>query len=451
MPDETLETTPEETTPPPETETTPETGEETAPESVLNDPVMASIRANLNDLLAQDDTPPAAKKGTETEPKAETETTPETTPAPTEGEPKVSVNRARPVSREDLVELVREMRQPPPPAPAPAAPREEHPGVEYTEEEKDQIEVAEHAAKMNPEKYKNLPTQLRKFFKDQQDYVTEHGNEYGRTFDENDEQWVQFIQSRRPFLSDHDRRKVETELITSKAEERASARFAKEREESAERIRRLEAQPIYQTRKKEAEEELKKSLLLPEDQKLEHKVYKKHLDIANNVADLYWKIRTGVETYDHKNPSHKWLIDFVQAESMRFAKEGGKDRIRDGRQFVPYQQFFGLTKEQQARAWTFTDADIMGVIARSAKREADTAIDAAIKEMAELGVAYVRGNPAKGATKNGAPVQPLKAAVPAPRPGPGVGTTPPKEEGPRPAEDIFATLGLPEPGSLPPI
>lgn len=153
---------------------------------------------------------------------------------------------------------------------------------------------------------------------------------------------------------------------------------------------------------------------------------------ASDIEELYRistvNPRTGspLKPVDANNPQHQRLDSLVKTICEDFEREGGAERMKDGKRFVTRATFFQLSPAQQAQVWTFGVDDI----AERAKTYAGRACKQAIKvrhdELAAMGFrrqAAAAPAAAPAVEHQSAPAMPRPSAVP-----PAAKVTPPLDE-----------------------
>lgn len=98
----------------------------------------------------------------------------------------------------------------------------------------------------------------------------------------------------------------------------------------------------------------------------------------------------GTIQYNPNDPTHNWLIGFLQGEGQRIRQLPAKERSQNGKEFLPLQEYAAEyarnPQEAQSKFYTFDDASVMELLARNAILSVNTQI----KEFEESGFKYDR-------------------------------------------------------------
>lgn len=148
------------------------------------------------------------------------------------------------------------------------------------------------------------------------------------------------------------------------------------------------------------------------------------------AADQWTRIQAGLTNLDMAgNPTHQWLIRFIGNEGANLRRAPAAAQMRDGKQFLPLHEYMQALRDNPANAqkfWSFTDNDVLNMIAFSAqianKVEVDRA-EATVNRRKAKTVSAVPPNTAPATTT----VPPVTAAPPVT---PIVATEPPDEGSP---------------------
>ena len=403
--------------------------------------------------LGVDIAPPPAEEeeGEEEKPEAEAEPEPEP-PAEeekaeekAEEKPKKRFNVKGPdLSQADIRKAVREEINHLPP-PLPTAPEPEPEPVDdlegYIPEQQEEIELARYAESIDPKKYKGMSDGLIKFYNDLDSYIDKSEDE-DRTFDENDEAFMQWVEQNKPSISRVDQRKLERQMIKDQALTEARSEFDSKNQELEEKIRQVSDRP-------KAEKEFNRyEQLLDEESPeegdgLAQTLHQREMADARRVGEEYLDLFYGLKTYNENNSLHKWIVDFVTQQSDAFSKHGGEHLIRTGedgvsKEFVPPSEYGNVDSN---RHWTFTSSDIMDIMGNYFQTRATDSIKVEEERLEKMG--FVRQGKKKSQAK--AKKEELKATE-SPRatnsPSPGAATTDGVEEELSPGEDVLDRLGI---------
>ena len=369
------------------------------------------------------------------------------------------MRREKPIA--DVVEeVLRKVMGAQPPAapaapttPAPAAPVEDPFLATLLPEEKESYDLAKWAEENHPEfKGQPLSGKFLAFYKAVDNYTnTERAKDPNRSFDENDEAFMSFVESSRPDIEPARWEKLKTDRLVAKVSEdterRITDKFEREQKELKDRQLILEKRPIIESRLTQFQQRV--GSLLTADatsqaaviaktigeegvQKATEKdpyftpILVKAYEHGERAAAEFLAMTHGVKAYDAQDPVQDWLVKFIRRAGEVFAVNGGERRVRvdDGAQksFLPRGQYYELLRSNPAEAgkhWTFSEEDVLGMIEFNTKDHINALIKTETERLTKAG--FVRAAP-----------QPAPAAVPQPTnpPGPnGAPTTPPEPVG----------------------
>lgn len=335
-------------------------------------------------------------------------------PAPADpAPPKVSVRKGD-TNLQRAVDDALNRRQPPaPPAPpAPAAPPPPAPDTyesTLSDIQLEELELARYAAKKDPTKYGTWPERLLKFYKQLDAYIQSGAEkDSGRTFDSQDEDYQKFIRTNRPAIPSNEIKKIEYAKIKDEAVEEAKKTNAQEIEDLKRENREMKIRPRIESVIREFEGGLnallKESTVAGEIMaKVETHGWQAAIDgnpifgrivaglhqQAVNVAAEYAALASGATSLNLKNPSHNWIVNFINGEGRRFAKHGGDQITKGGKTFLPRDLFFELAEKNAKKAtdehWTWDDRDILSRLATVTRENVDEQITEEAKNLEKAG------------------------------------------------------------------
>lgn len=272
----------------------------------------------------------------------------------------------------------------PPPAPAPAPVNSDEEYIKgLSEAQREELELARYAESKHPE-MKGKANEVLAYFKKVDEFALKHPD----LTPESDE-FKQFVANNQPKFSN--RRALEVSRIKDQAVDEAAQKLRKETDDKLAEIRRktyeLETRPKVEKAVKEFEEALTSGqYAVPEGvSDIGNEVAKRIKEVGYDkalkeypveaplikqsmaAAQEYLNIMNGLATVDFNNPTHSWLADFVEQQGNFFAQNAKPaQKVVDGRTFLPRAQFSELARtnpKEATRHWTFTDAQILEMIA----------------------------------------------------------------------------------------
>lgn len=340
--------------------------------------------------------------------------------------------------------------KPEPKAASTPAPKNEEQKDEFesslTTAERRELDLWKFAARKEPEKYKDAPKQWLEFYKKVDAYVRKATQDNpDRALDESDDEFTKFVRDNRPKVSQTEREELRETMIEDRVASRVKSDYQKQLEDRDRRLREVETRPVIeQTLQKFeshaisrmaglkdttiAEVASKISELGPEkarqEFRLEAPIVEQELKRARGMANEYMLLKAGLKAVNMEDSAHADLVNFIVRQGDVFAAEGGDARVRTTQSgqrviFLPnhkYNELAATNPSQLSSHWTFSDADILDLLAIDATAKAQKAIAAKEKELEEAG--YTRQKKGK------APKQENKAPEPKPTDNPKITTAP---------------------------
>lgn len=472
--------------------------------------------ADLGKIVADDPDPDPPVTAPVTAPAA---AAPPATPAPaatTAEPPKVEVKPKREtVNREYVDSKVREavdglMRNlnAPPTAPAqpsttaapPAAPAADARESALNDIEKEELNVWRFAEAKMPEKYKGAAERYLAAIGQIDAYIDKTRKEDPeRSLDEKDEELQTFITETLPSFSGADRRRLERMIITEEVTAQTRQEMRSEQDDLRKKQKELELRPQIERAVDQFQAQVTKLIesgFSPDDavgveignlvtkaktegwepvlkaDPFHAPIVKNAMDRAVRRANEYLALISQLKPFtphnpdldlDHPKNDDAWLAGFIRRQGEYLVVNGGEAKFRDEngvrKEFVPVHEFVAAYQkspsEAQARFWTFSEADILSMLATHARADATARVKEEVDRLAAAG--YQRQPaPAKPAAAP-APAKPAATAIPkteTPAPpspkatvgvSPGAATPAPPNTNRIFGESDFALLGVPMP------
>lgn len=395
---------------------------------------------------------------------------PVTPPAPAPAKIKTSVkSTARGNPLVDSAPAIPQFTPPPPLSPVVVPDN-------LTEEQREELQEAEVAARLFPDKYGARVTELRAYYIRAEALRTAKPN-----VAEDDEDFQALVQSK-PDLKPVDARKVQRKIgedIAVQATEKRLQPKINKIEMDAKRAAILPevksfvagawTEGVRNQIKADTKSVLAEPLRLGLEKgfdaasaefPLETRVMRSVADKARAKVTEFLLMRNNAVDFDASNPVHNEVSQFINFEGQQFQKTGGKYLVRDGRQFMPRSQFIAMVGNDQAEGrtldaanwrtakyWTFDDVSIVDMMGIRMKEEAEFYVKNASEQAKRDGFTPA---PKKGVASN-QPNQPKAPAELAPpkagqRPSPGaqIPAAPlvPADDSPIPLAGILANLKI---------
>jgi hypothetical protein len=418
----------------------------------------------------------------EKKPEDKTPTTPPaaSTPPPTPppAKPKVEVEKGKPIEEivEGVLKRISKQTEEPPakPTPPPAAqPKTEGIDQSYleslTEAQREEVELAQFAAKTMPEKYGKLPEKTVAYLKKVDEFISTKQKEDPEWDPNQDDSFSEFIEENRPSYQAGDKRKLERTMIASEVRADIEKEIQPKLDQASRVSRMQEIKPeleraipsyrqeVAQSMASDDKSPLKAVMSKAVEKGLTEEAWKeaKAIDpLAATIAQsftedavsygkLYLEMATGVrDQVQYKSelsPNHKHnqeallqakLWDFIDTQESIFNQHGGNLKVIDGRTFLPRREFSALPKAEQAKHWTIGHTDVLNLLRDNAAIGAKEALEMELKR-----------RESEGFKRNGEKQAPKTETPPASQP-------PPPSESPK--ATVTASPGAGNPPASPP-
>lgn len=369
--------------------------------------------------------PEPEPKPDDTTDKKEDEPKPE--PKPAAEAPKVTTRRRKadplPPLEEAPKPVATATEAPPKPAPEPE--------LKLLEEEQDMLDLAKYAENVDA-KYKGYAGKLEKFYRQHAEYIDKKRTEDPEfDFTEDNPEYQAWLRANRPpAIPAYEMRKIERERIKQELSQDADAKVAQVHEE----LRRRDEEPKIQAAAQKFMGEVFKDALpdemaalvkekgiaaAKEEYALEYGIASQVAKSASDMMAEFLRLTSGVKKFNadkatEEGALHASLIDWIDQECADFAANGGQYRIRDGKQFVPRSQFGSLSPAAKAKAWTFSNDDLMLIARHTVKKAVAQQVDQQRKQLEAMGFVRQGRKPAAPAKPEPKPTPAQVRAAPAP-------------------------------------
>jgi hypothetical protein len=345
-------------------------------------------------------TPPADGKKTESAPAGKTEDVAAAPAAATTETPKVKkvapVAPLPPVTTEQIEAAAKaganaalaEKKTDAPPAATTIAAAE----PTLSPEDQAEVELATYASTAMPEKYKDLPAQIKAWVQQRDEFIAAKAKELGgaksqefKEFLEGDE-FKDFIKANRPGFRSGDRSKVEREKIKAEASAETDKKLKTQQKEFERKLAAVQLEPVI----KDQVGKTIDLLLEGEDDVL--KAYREKPDVTlaerpleakevhtvavaiQKTADEYLRVSNGLIDPDPKNPLHQWLDQFITDQDARLDKMPAEKRTREGRLLVSHATYDSMKAKDPksvANVDVFTPEDVLFMIVANGRATID--------------------------------------------------------------------------------
>ena len=298
-------------------------------------------------------------------------------------------------------------------------------------EEQEAYQISRWAAR-NVKGHENLDKQYLEFFKKHKKFLDDNSD-----YDLSDsEEYKKFLEQNKPKVN---LKNFEREMWTADAEQRAIKRMQPEIMKLRRNQDKIQGEPIARQNINNAKKVLFESI--PDDLKtiiqgsgikglvdqnpIEAKIINDSLSNAQEMVNTFYQIVHNVENYDEKNPKHQAVSDFINKEQERFIK-GGRT-VKGGKTFVRRERMPLVPQDQLGKYYTFSDDDIVNLIALRAKEAMGGQIKNTRSALEKAG--YVKNGVQVAPQPQQQVQQPRKIQTPTPSKGVSAPATPQPEQG----------------------
>lgn len=237
------------------------------------------------------------------------------------------------------------------------------------EEERDQLELARAAEEQDPVKHKGLAAKTEKFIRDN---ATRTESE---DFDPDDAGYRLWVEKERPALTASEIRKIERERGAATARIEAEAKSAVTLDKAFRMIERprvkAEADAYFaqasqavmpeEMAKAYAEDAAKAAAEFPHEYQIVERQMDSHTAVVEEMLALTRinpETRRPMTAYDHSNPQHVAAASLINSVDAHFKKNGGAERMKNGRAFLPRSELAAVPASERGKYWTFTATEI---------------------------------------------------------------------------------------------
>ena len=335
-------------------------------------------------------------------------------------------------------------RQPPeepPPAAPPATPAPDADAAfieTLSEDQRTELEEAEFAAKLNPNKYKSLKKDLLAFYRRSEELIAKVSR------GEEEEEAFKRILETKPKMELVDQRRVLRAMGAEEGAKKAKEALVPEVEEIKRNQAEMKIAPkldavannfgnavseafavdekspvnnLVKLAKEKGFAEAAKEYPLEAEVAVDE--MKRGKSLASEYVRIRWLARNGFYVYDEKNQTHSELIKLIADEANAFAQHGGDYRIKNGKRFVPRSEFQQKLKTERQISefetenhWTFSDEDVLGVIAETTKSKIESRIKSEIEAAARRGFTRQPAQPKPANSKESGKAPPPQPITP---------------------------------------
>jgi len=325
------------------------------------------------------------------------------------------------------------------PTKQPTEPQDDLTGL--NSDERKRYELAKWASE-NLEGYKNKHKSYLSFFRKHQEFLNKKLSDDPESDLSQDSEYRSFLVQNQPAFNVDE---VKDKRITTEAEKKALDKLQPEQQKLERQIKALRNEPIAKElkakKKKLVSDNIPKEVMdlfrsnpnFSKTHALEAKIVDRVLGDAYSMIDAFYDISHEIADYNEKNPVHVKLSKWIDNEQTNYINSGKTKK--GGRLFVRRERFPGVPDAEKSKYYTFSDDDVMKLLAARAGQSVDTQIKKTLKNLQESG--FVRGSGGKASPALEPNPSPSPRRSPSPRPGPSAPQAEPKSDNP-----VISLLGL---------
>lgn len=325
--------------------------------------------------------------------------------------------------------------------PTTPAPQEADDLTGLNSDERKRYDLAKWASE-NLDGYKNKHKSYLSFFRKHHDFLNKKLKDDPEADLSQDSEYRSFLVQNQPAFNIEE---VKDQKITVEAERKALDRLQPEQQKLERQIKALRNEPIAKElkaqKKKLISDNIPKEVMqlfrsnpnFAKTHSLEAKIVDQVLGDAYSLVEAFYDISHEVVDYDEKNPVHVKLSKWIDGEQNNFINSGKTKR--GGRLFVRRERYPSVPKSEKSKYYTFSDDDVMKLLAARAGQSVDRQIKGTLKKLEDSG--FVRAGQQQSTPPSVPQSQPAPRRSPSPRPGPSAPQADPKTENP-----VISLLGL---------
>lgn len=281
------------------------------------------------------------------------------------------------------------------------------------EDEVEEVERAQFAERAHPEKYVGHAQRVLGFIRKHKDFIGQM-EAAGEDDIESTSKYKSFVKQNRPAISNAERRRLDQERIAEEVAQRTKAEVSREVSELRKQLIETRAAPIVQQAVNDFRQTVV-SILPKEEDPLVQQTSERYAQHAVTAANEFLYLSNRLKPYDGNNPIHKNLGDFLEQQASVFIQSKDANLKRGNQTFVSRATYNTMASAERSKHFTFTDEDVLGILAVNAKQAAEHEVATERKRLEAAG--YIRQD------KKVAPVVAPRAQV-EPPPSPRAGASP---------------------------
>lgn len=240
------------------------------------------------------------------------------------------------------------------------------------EDEINEVKTAAFAEQRYPDKYKGYAAHVLDYIKKHKQIVRDLTSEnQDGDMDENDPKYKAFVKANRPPVKGPERRKLERERTLEEAAQIAEARLSQRYRKVETELTQMKAAPAVEKSLNDYKSLLKQVLPTSTDDPLVESVVAEVSNLASEAAGEFLQLSAQLKPYDSRNNTHRWLADFIAEQGKLFANSKDPATKRGNKTFIPRAEYNNLNPTDRAKHFTFSDEDVLQIVAVNAKAAAE--------------------------------------------------------------------------------
>lgn len=284
------------------------------------------------------------------------------------------------------------------------------------EDERAEMDTASFAEQKHPERYRGHAQKVLDYIR-QHKRVVQELEAAGETDIEESSRYKSFTKANKPGVTAAERRKLEQERISYQAAQEAKREVSSEIAELRKQIAETRAAPVIERSLSEFRQVVE-SILPKDEDPLVAQITSNFAGVAVQAADQFIRLSNKQISYDPTNALHKGVADFIEDQASQFIKSGDANLKRGNQSFVSRATYNTMPADQRGKHFTFTDDDVLRILAVNAKMNAEQTIAKERKRLEDAG--YTRATRQAAA----APIPTPAQMVPDPSPRSSMGLAP---------------------------
>lgn len=239
------------------------------------------------------------------------------------------------------------------------------------EDEVEEVRTAEFAEQRYPQRYPGHAKRVLEYIRKHKQFVkTQEQENPDVSFDQSNTAYQRFLEANRPTITSSERKRLERERLLEEAASIAERRLAGKTKKLEEEVTQLKATPLVERTINDFKS-LVKEIMPKEDDPIVLEKAEEMTGLAVTAGKEYLLLSSQLKQFDTKNETHKWLADFIKEQGELYVQSKHESLRRGGKSFLPRHQFNNLPADERAKHFSFSDEDVLQLIAVNAKAAAE--------------------------------------------------------------------------------